>query len=166
MPNLVSAPSVVRDNFLLCNSIANVLINTGISHSFILSAFASALGLEVARLASPLRVESPIGEDAVLDQGCRGCEIEVVGCRLPFTFTLINMLSFDVILGIDWLLSYWAIIDCSHQKVTVCMSSSDYFYFLGDRIGKDLLLVCDPYGWVSLVFFLLHSWGLRVMWSE
>ncbi|KAF5940629.1 hypothetical protein HYC85_021796 [Camellia sinensis] len=37
------------------------------SHSFISSAFASALGLEVALLASPLRVEPLVGGEVVLD---------------------------------------------------------------------------------------------------
>ncbi|KAL7168615.1 hypothetical protein ACSBR2_038951 [Camellia fascicularis] len=50
-PNLVPAPLIVRGTFLLCNSIANVLVDTGTSHSFISSAFASALGLELVGLA-------------------------------------------------------------------------------------------------------------------
>ncbi|KAL7204574.1 hypothetical protein ACSBR2_017615 [Camellia fascicularis] len=67
MPDLVPASLVVRGNFLLCNSIANVLIDTGASHSFISYAFALALGLEVGQLASPLRVESLVGEEVMLD---------------------------------------------------------------------------------------------------
>ncbi|XP_028087682.1 uncharacterized protein LOC114288378 [Camellia sinensis] len=41
------------------------------SHSFISAAFASALGLEVTLLASPLRVKSPIGGIIDLDRGDR-----------------------------------------------------------------------------------------------
>ena len=57
----------------MCNSLANVLIDTGASHSFISTAFASALGLEVARLVPPLRVESPVGGIVDLDRDCRDC---------------------------------------------------------------------------------------------
>ena len=64
--NLLAAPSVVRGNFLVCNFIVNVLIDTGAPHSFISFAFASALRLEVAQLASPLRVESPVCGEIVL----------------------------------------------------------------------------------------------------
>ena len=96
----------------MCNSLANVLIDTGASHSFISIAFASTLGLEVARLMPPLRVESSVGGTVDLDRGCRDCEIEVVGRRLPFAFVLLDMSSFDVILGMDWLCSYQAVIDC------------------------------------------------------
>ena len=46
--DLVPAPSVVRGTFLFCNSVANVLIDTGASHSFVSAAFASVLELELA----------------------------------------------------------------------------------------------------------------------
>lgn len=79
MSEQLPGPSVVRGIFVMCNTLANVLIDMGASHSFISAAFVSALGLEVAQLASPLRVESPIGSMIELDQGCQDCEIEVAG---------------------------------------------------------------------------------------
>ena len=65
-PDLVPAPSVVRGTFLFYNFVANVLIDTGVSHSFISSAFASVLGFELAQLASPICAESPIGGEVIL----------------------------------------------------------------------------------------------------
>ncbi|KAL7202252.1 hypothetical protein ACSBR1_033847 [Camellia fascicularis] len=67
VPDLVPAPSLVRGTFLLCDSIANILVDTSASHSFISSAFALALGLELAWLVSPLSVGSPIGGEIVLE---------------------------------------------------------------------------------------------------
>ena len=64
--DLVPAPLVVRGTFFFCNSVANVLIDTGASHSFILFAFASALGSELAQLASLICLESLIGGEIVL----------------------------------------------------------------------------------------------------
>ena len=61
MPGQLPESSVVRDIFVVCNSLANVLIDTGTSHSLISTAFAYALGLEVAQLVPPLIVESPVG---------------------------------------------------------------------------------------------------------
>lgn len=154
--------SVVRGIFVVCNSLANVLVDTGASHSFMSTAFASALGLEVAWLASSLRVESPVGGTINLDRGCYGCEIEVVGRRLPFAFVLLYMLSFDVILGMDWLSSYRAVIDCYRQRVIVCTSSGDCFYFLGNRIDKVLSPVFYPHRRTSLVASLQLFWIVRV----
>ncbi|XP_028052703.1 uncharacterized protein LOC114257136 [Camellia sinensis] len=80
------------------------------------TAFASTLGLEVARLASPLKVESPVGGTVDLDRGCCGCEIEVAERRLLFAFVLLDMWSFDVIVGMDWLSLYQAVVDCFCQR--------------------------------------------------
>ena len=46
---------------MLCNSVANVLIDTGASHSFVSAAFASVLELELAQEASPRCVVSSLG---------------------------------------------------------------------------------------------------------
>ncbi|XP_028094363.1 uncharacterized protein LOC114294425 [Camellia sinensis] len=143
-PEQMPGPSVMRGIFIVCNSLASVLIDTGASHSFIFAAFESALGLEVAQLASPLRVESPVGGTVDLDWGCRDCEIEVARRRLSFAFVLLDMSSFDVILGMDWLSSYRAVIDCFRQRVSVCTSGGDCFYFLGDRVDRALSPVFDP----------------------
>ncbi|KAL7262314.1 hypothetical protein ACSBR1_000652 [Camellia fascicularis] len=144
--DLVPAPSVVRGTFLFCNSIASVLIDTGASHSFVSAAFASVLELELALLASPICVVSPVGGELILKHGCRGCDIEVADRRLPFSFVVMPMTGFDVILGMDWLSSYRAVIDCYRQRVTVCTLSGECFHFLGDRVGSVLPPMYDPRG--------------------
>ena len=50
VPEQLPESLVVRGIFVVCNFLANVLIDTGVSHSFISTAFASALGVVVARL--------------------------------------------------------------------------------------------------------------------
>ena len=74
----------------------------------------------------------------ILKHRCRGCDIEVVDYRLPFPFVVMSMKGFDVILGMDWLSSYRAVIDCYRQRVTVCTLSRQCFHFLGDRVGSVL----------------------------
>ncbi|KAL7163503.1 hypothetical protein ACSBR2_039584 [Camellia fascicularis] len=96
-----------------------------------------------------------------MDGGCRDCEIEVTGRRLPFAFTLIDMVRFDVILGMDWLSFYQAIIDCCRQRVTMYTSSGDYYYFMGDRVDRALLLVYDPRGWGERSLLLATLLGVE-----
>lgn len=144
--DFVPAPSVVRGTFLFCNSVANVLIDTGASHSFISAAFASVLGLELAQLASPICVVSSVGGELILKQGCKGCDIEVADRRLPFSFVVMAMSGFDVILSMGWLSLYRAVIDCYCQRVTICTLSGDCFHFLGDRVDSVLPPVYNPRG--------------------
>ncbi|GFY94288.1 hypothetical protein Acr_09g0007340 [Actinidia rufa] len=59
--DIAPEPSVIRGTFPIFNSWATVLIDTSASCSFIASAFAFALGLEVELLDSTLLVDTPVG---------------------------------------------------------------------------------------------------------
>ena len=48
------------------------------------------------------------------------------------------MKGLDVILGMDWLSSYRAGIDCYRLRVTLCTLSGEWFLFLGVRVGSVL----------------------------
>ena len=109
--------SVVRGTLLVFNSRASVLFDTGASHSFISSTFASALDLEVDCLGSTLTVDTPIGGLVPLDRVCRNCEIIISDQNLRVDFIIIDMSSFDVILGMDWLSAHRAFIDCFRRRV-------------------------------------------------
>ncbi|XP_059664182.1 uncharacterized protein LOC132309950 [Cornus florida] len=67
---------------------------------------------------------------------CRSCSITIAGRVLEFDLILLEMTGFDVILGIDWLSSFRAVIDCFRGRVSVCTPDGDCFCFVGDR--------CDP----------------------
>ena len=43
------------------------------------------------------------------------------------------MMSFNVILGMDWLTGYRVTINCVRHRVTFCMPERDCFHFVGDR---------------------------------
>ena len=94
------------------NSWACVLIDIGVSHSFIASSFALALGLEIEVLDSVLLLDTPVGGRTILRQVCRSCEVKITDRRFVFNFIVLDMTSFDVILDMDWLTSYRAMIDC------------------------------------------------------
>ncbi|XP_059654495.1 uncharacterized protein LOC132301240 [Cornus florida] len=131
-----SSPSVVRGMFLVSHSWARVLFDSGASYSFIASSFAWALGLEVSQLDRPLCVDTPIGGSVALSRVCRSYSITIAGRVLEFNLILLEMTGFDVILGMDWLSSFRAVIDCFRGKVSVCTPDGDCFCFVGDR--------CDP----------------------
>ncbi|GFY97535.1 hypothetical protein Acr_12g0000760 [Actinidia rufa] len=45
----------------------------------------------------------------------------------------LDLTSFDIILGMDWLTDYRATIDCVRHRVTFCTPEGDRFHFVGDR---------------------------------
>ena len=93
------------------NSWSHILIDTRVSHSFIALSFALALGLEIELLDSILLLGTLIRGRTTLRRVYRSCEVEIANRRFVFDFIVLDMMSFDVILGMDWLTDYQATID-------------------------------------------------------
>ena len=88
---------------MIFSSWADVLIDSGASHSFISLSFVTALGLEPQELYPGLMVETPIRGRVKLDRICRGCDLMILDQTFTFDFIIMDMATFDVILGMDWL---------------------------------------------------------------
>ena len=69
-------------------------------------------------LEEPLYVSYPLGIRARISMICRGFELEISGTLLTVDLRIMDMLEFDVILGMDWLTSYRVVIDCERRRVT------------------------------------------------
>ena len=125
--------SIVRGTFLLFNSLARVLFDSGASHSFIAASFVLALGLEIEELNPPLFVDTPIGGRMPLDRICRGCELVILDRHFVFDFIVLGMSGFDLILGMDWLSTFRATIDCFKRRVRICTLEGGCLEFFGER---------------------------------
>ncbi|WP_375608914.1 retroviral-like aspartic protease family protein, partial [Bartonella sp. AC140YNZD] len=132
--------SVVRGTVLVYNTWARVLFDTGASHSFIALSFARALGLPVDQLAQPLCVETPVGGVVTLGSVCRACDLMIFSIYLSFDLIILDMHSFDVILGMDWLSVFRATIDCYTCRVTMHVSSGYLCTFVGEREDPSITL--------------------------
>ena len=124
---------VIQVTFLLSRLWARVLFDSGASHSFIATSFVIELGLEVETLKEPLYVSSPLGIRARIGMICRGCELEISGTLLTVDLRIMDMLEFDVILGMDWLTAYRVVIDCERRRVTAYTQDGTRVVFQGDK---------------------------------
>ncbi|KAL0546159.1 hypothetical protein IC582_016065 [Cucumis melo] len=61
----------------------------------------------------------------------KACQIEIAGHVIEVTLIVLDMLDFDVILGMDWLAANHASIDCSRKEVTFNPPSMASFKFNG-----------------------------------
>ena len=57
-------------------------------------------------MEKPIHVSSPLGTRVNVDQICRDCELEIPGVLLTVDLRVMDMLEFDVILGMDWLMAH------------------------------------------------------------
>ena len=91
------------------------------------------LGLEVEALEEPLYVSSPLGIRSRIGMICRGCELEISGILLTVDLRVMDMLEFDVILGMDWLTAYRVVINYERRRVTAYKKDSTCVVFQGDK---------------------------------
>ena len=91
------------------------------------------MGLEVETLDEPLHANSPLGTRARIDRICRGCELEISGILLSVDLRVMDMLEFEVILGMDWLMAHRVVIDCNRMRATACTTDGTCVVFLGNR---------------------------------
>ena len=84
-------------------------------------------------MEKPLYVSSPIGTSVSVNMICQGCELEIFGILLIVDLRVMDMSEFDVILGMDWLTPYRAVIDCERRRVTVYTPDGTRVTFQGDK---------------------------------
>ena len=78
-------------------------------------------------------MSSPLGIRERKGMICRGCELEISRTLLTVDLRIMDMLEFDVILGIDWLTAYRIMIDCERRRVTADTQDGTCMVFQGDK---------------------------------
>ncbi|XP_058202967.1 uncharacterized protein LOC131317429 [Rhododendron vialii] len=97
---------------------------------------------ETSNIGPPLFVETPIGGRSPLDHICWDYELIIRDRRFTFDFIVLNMSGFDLILGMDWLSTFHATIDCFKRRVHICPPGGSCFEFFGERREPLELYLC------------------------
>ena len=84
-------------------------------------------------LEEPLYVSSPLGIRARIGMICRGCELEISGTLLTMDLRIMDMLEFEVILRMDWLIAYRVVNDCESMRVTAYTQDGTRVVFQGGK---------------------------------
>ncbi|GAV62785.1 RVP_2 domain-containing protein [Cephalotus follicularis] len=93
--------SVVRGTVYVYDFSARVLMDSGASHSFIVSHFASCLNVSPDCMPYVLDVSTPTGTSMYTDSVYRGYEISMAGVPVYADLIVLPIKDFDVILGLD-----------------------------------------------------------------
>ncbi|GKA16506.1 putative reverse transcriptase domain-containing protein [Tanacetum coccineum] len=111
--------NVVTSTFLLNNRYASVLFDTGADRSFVSTAFSSQIDITPSTLDHYYDVELADGRIIGLNTIIRGCTLNFL--NHPFNIDLMpaELGSLNVIIGMDWLAKYQAVIVCA-KKIVRC----------------------------------------------
>lgn len=133
----MTVQDAVRDAYviagtLLLNSVsANALIDSGATKSFIARDFANKLNLKAEPLKGSLRIEIANQEVIPVNQIYPDCKIDIGGQSFSIDLIPFKLGEFDVILGMDWLSSHSAQIDCKKKKVKLMTLEKKEIVFKG-----------------------------------
>ncbi|KAJ0695281.1 putative transcription factor interactor and regulator CCHC(Zn) family [Helianthus annuus] len=109
-------PNVVTGTFPVNQRYASVLFDTGADYSFVSLEFKNMLGLAASKLDTPYSIELANGKLVEANEVIRGCAIELGEREFALDLLPVQLGSFDVVVGMDWLSSNKAEIVC-HEKV-------------------------------------------------
>ncbi|GJX32665.1 putative reverse transcriptase domain-containing protein [Tanacetum coccineum] len=102
--------NVVTGTFLLNNHYASILFDTGADRSFISTAFSSLINIAPTSLENFYDVELADGKLVKIDTIIRGCTLNFLDHPFNIDLMPVELGSFDVIIGMDWLRRYHAVI--------------------------------------------------------
>ena len=124
--------------FLVKSLPALVLFDSRASQSFVSQAFSRCFSVLVDELECPLRVSIANEHGVSASSVYRGCDLEIFGVSFLIYLIPIPMGDVCVIVGMDWLSRFDAMIDCEGQRVVVRNPSGGELvvYGEGTRIGS------------------------------
>ncbi|GJS71967.1 putative reverse transcriptase domain-containing protein [Tanacetum coccineum] len=111
--------NVVTGMFLLNNRYASILFDTGADRSFVSTAFSSRIVITPTALDHDYNVELADGRIVRLNTIIRGCTLNFLNHPFNIDLMPVELGSFDVIIGMDWLAKYHAIIVCAEKIIRV-----------------------------------------------
>ena len=115
----VKKPNEVITGKLFINSReVYAILDTGSIHSFISPICTQRLNLTIENLNLVLSVETSLGEIPITFTIYKSCLVQINNLTLPIDLISLEMREFDVILGIDWLTTHHAKIDCFHKIIS------------------------------------------------
>ncbi|GJR35765.1 reverse transcriptase domain-containing protein [Tanacetum coccineum] len=111
--------NVVTGTFLVNNRYASILFDTGADRSFISTAFSSLIDIAPTPLEDSYDVELADGKIVGVDTIIWGCTLNFLNHPFNIDLMPVELGSFDVIIGMDWLRKYHAVIVCDEKLVRI-----------------------------------------------
>ncbi|GKD98042.1 putative reverse transcriptase domain-containing protein [Tanacetum coccineum] len=109
--------NMVTGTFLLNNCYASVLINSGSNRSFVDTRFSSMLDIDPVKIDTSYEVE--LADEMVVstNTALKGCTLNLVNHLFEIDLMPIELGTFNIIIGMDWLVKHDVVIICGEKVV-------------------------------------------------
>jgi hypothetical protein len=109
-------PGMIVGMFPIDSHIAEVLFDTRATYSFITASWVEAHNLPITTMSTPIQIDSAGGRIRA-DSICLNVSVEIRGIVFPANLIVMGTHGIDVILGMNWLDMYQAIISCDKRII-------------------------------------------------
>ncbi|GJV20520.1 putative reverse transcriptase domain-containing protein [Tanacetum coccineum] len=140
--------NVVTGTFLLNNRYASILFDTGADRSFVSTTFSSLIDITPTTLDHYYNVELADGKIIGINTIIRGCTLNFLDNPFNINLISVELGSFDVIVGMDCMAKYHAVIDCAekivrHHVFLAHVTIKEIEYKSGEKRLEDVPVVRD-----------------------
>ncbi|GKD73072.1 putative reverse transcriptase domain-containing protein, partial [Tanacetum coccineum] len=130
---VVNDNNVVNGTFLINNVYASVLFDTGADRSFVSSTFSEYINIPPTALDTDYN-ELADGKSLTTNTILRGCTLNLQNHLFKINLLCIELGSFDVIVGMDWMAEHRAKVVCYEKYIRVPYGN-DMLIVQGERSG-------------------------------
>ncbi|XP_070013914.1 uncharacterized protein [Nicotiana sylvestris] len=134
-----ASAEVITGILLVCSHNAYAIMDPGSTFSYVTPYVAINLGLEPEQLSEPFLVSTPVDESVRVTRVYRGCIVSVQGRNSNADLIELEMVDFDVIMGMDWLSSCYSMLDCYSKIVRFQFPNEEVLEWKGSStslVGK------------------------------
>ena len=124
---------MIAGTFSLLSLPLYALVDSGSTHSYVLREHACYLGLCADELDVGVHVTSSFGDVIVTRKVYRRCPLEVQGWIFLVDLMELPFFGFDIILGMDWLSTHHAIVDCEMKRVRLRLADGYEVVIVGEN---------------------------------
>ncbi|GJW03702.1 putative reverse transcriptase domain-containing protein [Tanacetum coccineum] len=128
--------NVVKGTFLLSNHYASMIFDSGADRSLVSTTFSTLLDLTPNTLGVSYAVELADRRISKTNTVLRGCTLGLLGHPFNIDLLPVELGSFDIIIGMDWLANHHALIICD-EKIMRIPYGDEVLIVQGDRDGKE-----------------------------
>nr|GEX16151.1 retrotransposon protein, putative, Ty3-gypsy subclass [Tanacetum cinerariifolium] len=136
--------NVVMGTFIFNNYYASMLFDSGAGQSFVSTTFSTLLDITPDTLDVSYAVELANERISKTNTVLRGCTLGLLGHPFNIDLMPVELGSFDVIIGMDWLANHHAVIVCDEKIVQI-------------PYGDEVLIVQDKFVILFIDEILIYS---------
>ncbi|GJR68028.1 putative reverse transcriptase domain-containing protein [Tanacetum coccineum] len=125
-------PNIMTGTFTLNNHYATTLFNSGADYSFVSTTFIPLLGIEPSNLGFSYEIKIAGGQLVYTNKVIRGCKLEIEGHVFDIDLIPFGHVSFDMIIGMDWLSKHKAEIVCHEKVVRIPLQKGKVLRVIGE----------------------------------